>query len=78
MNAIGTSLARIDGPAKVTGTAPYGTSIVAAPVFLYPITSTIARGSIVDIDSTAAERSDGVLAGAHTVECAAPGGHLGR
>lgn len=63
MNAIGTSLARIDGPAKVTGRAPYAYEhSVAAPAFLYPITSTIARGSIVDIDSTAAERSDGVLA----------------
>ncbi|PTR24175.1 xanthine dehydrogenase YagR molybdenum-binding subunit [Rhodococcus sp. OK519] len=63
MNAIGSSLPRIDGPAKVTGTAPYAYEhSVAAPVFLHAVTSTIARGSIVDIDTTAAEMSDGVLA----------------
>lgn len=63
MNAIGSSLPRIDGPAKVTGRAPYAYEhSVVAPVFLHAVTSTIARGSIVDIDTTAAEMSDGVLA----------------
>jgi xanthine dehydrogenase YagR molybdenum-binding subunit len=61
--SIGTSLERIDGRAKVTGTAPYAyDQAVEHPAYLHPVQATVARGRVVDIDSTAAASLDGVLA----------------
>lgn len=63
MSAIGTSLGRIDGPEKVTGTAPYAYEHdVAEPVYLHAITATIPSGTITRMDTTDAEAVDGVLA----------------
>lgn len=59
---IGSDRARVDGPAKVTGTAPYAyEQEVENPAYLFGVTSTIAVGRIVDIDTTQAERVPGVL-----------------
>ncbi len=60
--AIGTSTARLDGPGKVTGTAPYAYEHrVADPVYLVPATATIARGAVRNIDTAAALAVPGVL-----------------
>ena len=60
---IGEAVSRIDGLLKVTGTATYATdypinNIAYAVIFK----STIAAGKITDIDTSAAEKSAGVLA----------------
>ncbi|GAB3557925.1 xanthine dehydrogenase YagR molybdenum-binding subunit [Actinopolyspora lacussalsi] len=55
---------RVEGRAKVTGTAPYAFEYpVTDPLYLHPLRSGIARGRIASIDTAAAERVDGV----HTV-----------
>jgi xanthine dehydrogenase YagR molybdenum-binding subunit len=62
---VGRPLNRIDGPAKVTGTAPYAYERHdAAPdaVYGWIIGADIAKGRILRIDSRAAEASPGVLA----------------
>jgi xanthine dehydrogenase YagR molybdenum-binding subunit len=52
---VGRDVARIDGPAKVTGTAPYAyDQPVSDPLYLYPVRTTIARGRVTAIDATAA------------------------
>jgi xanthine dehydrogenase YagR molybdenum-binding subunit len=62
--AIGDPLARLDGPAKVTGTAPYAfEQPVDEPLYLYPLQATIARGRVAAIDASSAEATDGVVAG---------------
>lgn len=62
MTATGTSLARLDGSAKVRGTAPYAYEhTVDNPAYLIGITSTIARGRVNHLDVTAAAAVDGVL-----------------
>jgi xanthine dehydrogenase YagR molybdenum-binding subunit len=65
MNApyIGTPTSRVDGPAKVTGTAKYAGEY-QAPGLAYGsvVTSTIAKGRIARIDASDALRVDGVLA----------------
>jgi CO/xanthine dehydrogenase Mo-binding subunit len=60
---IGAPIDRVDGPLKVTGTAPYPSD------FTYPglthavlVQSTIAAGTITGIDAAAAEAAPGVLA----------------
>ncbi|HET7303445.1 MAG TPA: xanthine dehydrogenase family protein molybdopterin-binding subunit, partial [Segeticoccus sp.] len=61
--SIGIPLARIDGGAKVTGTAPYAyDQQVEHPAYLHPVQATVAKGRIVDLDTTAAEALDGVVA----------------
>jgi CO/xanthine dehydrogenase Mo-binding subunit len=61
--AIGTSLERLDGRAKVTGTAPYAFEHpVDNGVYLHPVQSSIARGRITAVDATEAEALDGVIA----------------
>ncbi len=61
--AIGADLARLDGRAKVTGTAPYAFEHpVADPVYLHPLQSTVARGRIVAVHATAARDMPGVVA----------------
>jgi xanthine dehydrogenase YagR molybdenum-binding subunit len=61
--AIGRPMVRIDGPAKVTGTAPYAFEHqVADPLYLHAVTATVARGRIVAVDTAEAEALDGVVA----------------
>lgn len=62
-SSVGTALARLDGRAKVTGAAPYAyDQPVEDPAYLRPLQATIAKGRIVDVDTSAAEALDGVLA----------------
>lgn len=65
-SVIGSSLSRIDGPLKVSGNADY-TSDHHFPGLLYavPVASTIANGSIADLDVAAAEKMPGVRAVFH-------------
>jgi xanthine dehydrogenase YagR molybdenum-binding subunit len=60
--AIGAPLDRIDGPQKVTGTAPYAyEQSVEYPLYLYPLQSDIAKGRVARIDASAAETLPGVV-----------------
>lgn len=53
---------RVDGPLKVTGTAPYAyEQPVDNPAYLYPLTAAIARGRIKSFDTAAAGSLPGVL-----------------
>ena len=60
---IGRSTPRVDGPAKVTGTAKY-TSDFHFPEMLYavPVEATIANGRVVKLDTAAAHAMPGVRA----------------
>lgn len=61
--SVGTPLERLDGNAKVTGTAPYAyDQLVDDPAYLHPVQATFAKGTVVEIDTSAAEELDGVLA----------------
>ncbi|MDN5747537.1 MAG: xanthine dehydrogenase family protein molybdopterin-binding subunit [Pseudonocardia sp.] len=61
--AIGRGPARRDGVRKVTGTAPYAYEHpVENPAFCHPVQSTVGRGRITAIDTSAALALDGVLA----------------
>lgn len=61
--SIGTPISRIDGIAKVTGKATYSTDFpVANLAYAVLFKSTIAAGTIKDIDTTEAEKAPGVLA----------------
>lgn len=63
IRVIGQPLERIEGRAKVTGTAPYAYEHnLAAPLFLSPIQATIARGAIVAIATEKAKAVPGVVA----------------
>ncbi|MEU1785810.1 xanthine dehydrogenase family protein molybdopterin-binding subunit [Streptomyces sparsogenes] len=60
---IGTDRERRDGPAKVTGTAPYAAEHpFTAPAHAHPVQATVARGTITAIDTEAASAVPGVLA----------------
>jgi len=60
--AIGAPVARIDGPAKVTGSAPYAFECrLDRPVYAHLVQATVARGWVTAIDVTAAQALDGVL-----------------
>ncbi|CAM3539851.1 xanthine dehydrogenase family protein molybdopterin-binding subunit [Kibdelosporangium persicum] len=60
---IGSPLPRLDGTAKVTGTARYAFEHrVADPAYAYPLQATVARGHITAINTSAAQAVDGVLA----------------
>ncbi|MEA2274549.1 MAG: xanthine dehydrogenase YagR molybdenum-binding subunit, partial [Solirubrobacteraceae bacterium] len=60
--AIGAPLERVDGPAKVTGTAPYAFEHpVQRPAYLHPVQATIARGRVTAVDTAVAAALDGVL-----------------
>jgi len=62
-HAIGSRLTRLDGPAKVTGTATYAYEYpVDAPLYLHPVQATIAKGTVTAMDTSAAEALDGVEA----------------
>ena len=59
---IGVGLGRLDGVPKVRGTALYAyEQPVPQPAYLHPVQATIARGTVVRIDTGAAEALDGVL-----------------
>lgn len=59
---IGRSRPRIDGPAKVTGRARYASDEVAPnPAHAFLVTSAIARGRVLKVDSAEAGRVPGVL-----------------
>ncbi|MFB9684575.1 xanthine dehydrogenase family protein molybdopterin-binding subunit [Amycolatopsis plumensis] len=60
--AIGTPATRRDGPAKVTGTAPYAFEAPADhPLYGHPVQATIARGRCARIATVAAESVEGVV-----------------
>ncbi|GAA4999644.1 xanthine dehydrogenase family protein molybdopterin-binding subunit [Actinopolymorpha pittospori] len=62
IHAIGLALPRLDGPAKVTGAAPYAYEhVVEHPAYLFPVQASIARGRVVAIDTSAAAAVPGVL-----------------
>jgi len=60
---IGQAMSRIDGLLKVTGAAEYTTDYkIKNPAHAFIFKSTIAAGRVVDIDTSEAEKSEGVLA----------------
>ena len=62
MAGIGTSTTRLDGPAKVTGSAHYGSDVlIAEPAYGVLVTSAIACGRIVTINEELARDVKGVL-----------------
>ncbi|MGK5532190.1 xanthine dehydrogenase family protein molybdopterin-binding subunit [Streptomyces sp. URMC 129] len=59
--AVGAPLERRDGPAKVTGRAPYAyEQPVGDALYLYPLLATVARGRITALHTSSAEAADGV------------------
>src|SRR4030081_1377191 len=61
--AIGAAMDRIEGPAKVTGTARYAFEWpVERPAYVYPVQSSIASGRITRVETAAAVAEPGVLA----------------
>jgi xanthine dehydrogenase YagR molybdenum-binding subunit len=63
MTAVGTPVTRVDGPAKVTGTARYSAEIsVPGMAYLAIVGATIASGRVDPIDADAARAGEGVLA----------------
>jgi xanthine dehydrogenase YagR molybdenum-binding subunit len=62
MTAVGLPLDRVDGPLKVTGAADYAADIrPAGLVHAVLHSSAVARGRVTHIDTSAAERAEGVL-----------------
>ena len=60
--AIGTAVVRLDGPAKVSGTAEYAFEHpVDRPLYLHPVQATIARGRISAMYTSEAQAVDGVV-----------------
>src|ERR1700749_524719 len=60
--AIGTPTVRLDGSAKVTGRAHYGSDVnVSRPTYGVLVTSTIANGRIALIDESASRGVAGVI-----------------
>ena len=56
--AIGMALARLEGPAKLAGTAPYAYEHpFERPLYLYPVQSSIACDRVAGIDTAAAQSS---------------------
>lgn len=65
MTVVGKPTARIDGPLKVSGQAPYAYEhhdVPGKPAYGYVVGSAIAKGAIRSIDTARAERASGVLA----------------
>ena len=62
--AIGEPLDRVDGPLKVTGRAPYAAEhkLRQAPLIGWIVEATIPAGRITQLDTSAAEKSPGVVA----------------
>lgn len=62
-NILGPARNRVDGKAKVTGTAKYSVEFeVPKCAYAWPVESNIAKGTITSIDTTEAQKSPGVLA----------------
>lgn len=62
MRAIGAPLDRVDGLQKVTGAATYAYEYpVERGTYAFPVQSTVARGRVVEIDSSAAQALPGVV-----------------
>jgi xanthine dehydrogenase YagR molybdenum-binding subunit len=60
---IGRDPVRRDGPAKVTGTAPYANEArVQDPLYCFPVQASIARGQVTSADQGALHGLDGVAA----------------
>jgi xanthine dehydrogenase YagR molybdenum-binding subunit len=77
LKVVGQPIARIDGPRKTTGTAPYAYEwhdIAPNPAYGYVIGSAIAKGRIASIDLTAARSAPGV----RVIVTASNAGPLGR
>src|SRR5258708_36186430 len=61
--ASGAPLNRLDGVQKVTGAAKYAYEYpVEGVTYVFPVQSTLARGRVVSIDTSAARALPGVLA----------------
>ena len=61
-HAVGVPTRRLDGPAKVSGTAPYAWEHrLPEPVYVHAVQAGITRGRIARVDAAAAEAVDGVL-----------------
>jgi len=59
---LGRSPRRVDGPAKVRGTAPYaGDQPVTDPAYAWLVQAEVARGRVREVDTGAATALDGVL-----------------
>ncbi|MFI1462357.1 xanthine dehydrogenase family protein molybdopterin-binding subunit [Nocardia carnea] len=62
-DSMGTPLTRLDGHAKVTGTAPYAVEHpVDNPLYLHPVQATVARGRVNAMDTGDALQLPGVIA----------------
>ena len=60
---IGVATPRIDGPAKVTGTAMYSSDHhFPGMLYAWPVCATIANGKVTKLDTAAAEKMTGVVA----------------
>jgi xanthine dehydrogenase YagR molybdenum-binding subunit len=65
LKVVGQPVDRIDGPLKVTGTAPYANDrhdVVANQAYGYIVPSAIAKGRIASMDLAAAKAAPGVIA----------------
>lgn len=63
VHAIGQPLVRLDGRAKVTGTARYAWEHdFADPLYVYPVQAEIARGRVASLETEAARAVPGVVA----------------
>jgi xanthine dehydrogenase YagR molybdenum-binding subunit len=75
MKVVGKPADRIDGPRKVTGTAPYAyerNDVAPNAAYGYMVGSAIAKGTINRIDTAAAKAAPGVLAVVTTLDVAKP------
>ena len=62
-HAIGSSPHRLDGHAKVTGSAPYAyEQEVTDAAYAFPLRASVARGTVARIDTARAEAAEGVIA----------------
>jgi len=61
--SLGADIGRLDGPRKVTGAATYAYEHpLTDAAYVFPVLSTVARGRVVRIDASEAQRQPGVLA----------------
>jgi len=64
LKVVGRPTDRIDGPLKVSGTAPYAYErhdVAANPAYGYVVGATIAKGRIASMDLSLARRAPGVI-----------------
>ena len=61
--AVGMGVPRVEGPDKVTGRAKYAVDFAVGEVaYVWPVSSTVAKGTIRSVDTTEAGACPGVLA----------------